>query len=73
MSSFAEKEQVCEKAFNEYGPFWHLYTDGTKMENVFCSNEDMIRVMTAVAVEKTMSDDVMIITFEIMKNHLHFQ
>lgn len=72
MSTFVEKELICEKAFNEYGPFWHLYTDGTKMENVFCSNEDMILVMTAIAVEKSMSEDVMIITFEIMKNHLHF-
>ena len=72
MGTFAEKEQICEQAFNEYGPFWHVYTDGTKMENIFCSKEEMILVMTAIAVEKTVAEDVMIITFEIMKNHLHF-
>lgn len=72
MSSFAEKEFKCEQAFNEHGPFWHLYTDGTKMENVFCTNKDMNLVMTAISVEKTVSEDVIIITFEIMKNHLHF-
>lgn len=72
MSTFVEKELMCEKAFNEYGPFWHLYTDGTKMENVFCTNKDMNLVMTAISVEKTVSEDVIIITFEIMKNHLHF-
>lgn len=72
MGTFAEKELICERAFNEYGPFWHLYTDGTKMENIFCSNEEMILVMTAIAVEKALVGDVMIITFEIMKNHLHF-
>lgn len=72
MGTFAEKELICEQAFNEYGPFWHVYTDGTKMENIFCSKEEMIMVMTAIAVEKAVSGDVMIITFEIMKNHLHF-
>lgn len=72
MGTFAEKELICEQSFNEYGPFWHLYTDGTKMENIFCSNEEMILVMTAIAVERTLVGDVMIITFEIMKNHLHF-
>lgn len=72
MNTFTEKEFICERAFDKYGPFWHLYTDGTKMENIFCSREDMISVMTAVAVERTVSEDVMIITFEIMKNHLHF-
>lgn len=63
MGTFAEKELICEQAFNEYGPFWHLYTDGTKMENIFCSNEEMILVMTAIAVERALVGDVMIITF----------
>ena len=72
MSTFTEKELVCEQAFNNYGPFWHVYTDGTKMENIFCSKEEMIMVMTAIAVETTVTEEVIIITFEIMKNHLHF-
>ena len=50
MSTFTEKELVCEQAFNKYGPFWHVYTDGTQMENIFCSKEEMIMVMTAIAV-----------------------
>lgn len=72
MSTFTEKELVCEQAINNYGPFWHVYTDGTQMENIFCSKEEMIMVMTAIAVETTVTEEVMIITFEIMKNHLHF-
>lgn len=72
MSTFSEKEFICEQVFNEYGSFWHLYTDGTKMENIFCSSEDKTLVMTAIAVESIMSEDVKIITFEIMVNHLHF-
>jgi REP element-mobilizing transposase RayT len=72
MSTYNEKELACEQSFKEYGPFAHLYTDGTKMENIFCSREDKILVMTAIAVERMLSEDVMIITFEVMKNHLHF-
>ena len=56
MSTFAEKELQGEQVFNEYGPFWHLYTDGTKMENVFCRDEEKKLVMTAIAVEEKLSE-----------------
>ena len=71
MNTFAEKELQCEQVFNEYSPFWHLYTDGTKMENVFCRDEEKKLVMTAIAVEEKLSEDILLITFEIMENHLH--
>ena len=41
MKTFIENEIMCEQVFNEEGPFWHLYTDGTIMENVFTSDELM--------------------------------
>lgn len=31
--SFSEKERICESIFINNGPYWHLYTDGTKMQN----------------------------------------
>lgn len=39
MMSFAEKERACEIAFGEFGPFWHVYTDGSIMIDFF-SNDD---------------------------------
>ena len=41
MKTFTEKEVECESVFRKEGPFWHLYTDGTVMENVFISDEMM--------------------------------
>ena len=40
--SFSEKERICESIFIANGPYWHVYTDGTKMQNIFCS-EDCIK------------------------------
>ena len=34
--SFSEKERICESVFIANGPYWHVYTDGTKMQNIFC-------------------------------------
>ena len=71
VSTFSQKEFHCEQVFNELGLVWHLYTDGTKMVNVFCGGEEKTLVMTAIAVEEKLSEDIIIITFEIMENHLH--
>ena len=32
---FYEKEQKCEHLFRSEGPFWHLYTDGSKTDMLF--------------------------------------
>ena len=71
MSTFYEKESICEQLFNDVGPFWHLYTDGTKMEIAFSGDEEKKQVMTAIAVEEKSSENIMLITFEVMENHLH--
>ena len=71
MKTFIEKEAMCEQVFKEEGPFWHLYTDGTIMENVFTSDELMKNAMTALAVETILNRKVKILTFEIMRNHIH--
>lgn len=38
--SFSEKERICESGFFANGPYWHIYTDGTRMQNIFCCEED---------------------------------
>ena len=39
--SYSEKERICETTFIGHGPYWHLYTDGTRMQDIFCTDEDM--------------------------------
>lgn len=68
---FVEKERNCETAFNEYAPFWHVYTDGRTMGDIFCTEEDFKIGMTVLAVCATVSSVIDIITFELMNNHLH--
>lgn len=71
VSAFGDREAECERFFEEMGPFWHVYTDGTKMENVFCQDEDMKMAMIALAVEEKLQTEVMLVAFEIMQNHVH--
>lgn len=71
MATFGNREEDCERLFEEFGPFWHVYTDGTRMENVFCQEEDKKMAMGALAVEGKLQKDVMLIAFEIMMNHVH--
>ena len=71
MSTFGDRETECERLFEEMGPFWHVYTDGTKMENVFCQDEDMKMAMVALAVEEKLQTEAMLVAFEIMHNHIH--
>ena len=53
------------------GPFWHVYTDGTLMEDIFCSAEDFNLGMTLLAVCAVINCKVELITFELMNNHVH--
>lgn len=71
MYTYAEKERECEKFFEKSGPFWHLYTDGRRMEDFLCNEEDFKAAMTALAVTAMLFKKVRIITFELMSNHIH--
>ena len=71
MVTFTDKERACEKIFNENGPFWHIYTDGSVMNNIFSNNEDLREGMTALAVCAILFDKAELITFELMNNHVH--
>ena len=71
MLSFSDKERVCEYNFYIHEPFWHLYTDGTKMANIFTGDERKNKAMLNLAIAGRIIPDVQIITFEIMSNHIH--
>lgn len=70
--SYSEKERVCESIFISNGPYWHLYTDGTKMQNIFCSEEDFKIGMWSLATSLHLCSSVRALTFELMANHIHF-
>ena len=69
--SFSEKERVCESIFIANGPYWHVYTDGTMMQNIFCSEEDFATGMWALAASLHLSKEARALTFELMTNHIH--
>lgn len=69
--SFSEKERDCERTFEENGPYWHLYTDGTQMQDIFCCEEDFATGMWTLAGAAHQQKEVRILTFQIMNNHLH--
>lgn len=69
--SFSEKERVCESIFISNGPYWHIYTDGTKMQNIFCNEEDFKIGMWCLAAALFLCKSARVITFELMGNHIH--
>ena len=69
--SFSEKERICEEAFINNGPYWHVYTDGTKMQNIFCSKEDFEMGMWILAGSRCLCNKARLLTFELMRNHVH--
>ena len=68
---FSEKERICESIFIANGPYWHVYTDGTKMQNIFCCEEDFKTGMWCLAAGVHLCKDVQMLTFELMGNHAH--
>ena len=69
--SFSEKERIFESIFIDNGPYWHLYTDGTSMQNIFCNEEEFKIGMWCLAAALHLCKDVHLLTFELMGNHAH--
>ena len=69
--SFSEKERICEETFRNNGPYWHLYTDGTQMQNIFCNDAEFRTGMWVLAGSCCLVREVEVLTFELMKNPLH--
>ena len=83
MRTFAQSERSCEASFQNAGPYWHAYTSGKNTPVLFTCREDLAFVMNVVAQAASLFlpkfnelgqqiGGIMIITFEVMNNHLHF-
>ena len=69
--SYTTQNAICENNFAQHGPFWHLYTNGQTMQNIFCSKEDFKIGMIALAISLTFCKNVRLLAFELMSNHIH--
>ena len=69
--NFSEKERICESIFIANGPYWHIYTDGTRMQNIFCNDEGFKTGMWCLAAALHLSSNVKALMFELMTNHIH--
>ena len=69
--SFAEREKLCEEQFDMAGPFWHLFTDGRGMTDIFISDDEFDLGMVLLAVTVCRAKGVRMVTFELMNNHMH--
>lgn len=68
---FSDLERECERIFEANGPFWHVYTDGSVMADMFSCDEDFREGMVALAVCAVLFDAAELVTFELMSNHVH--
>jgi REP element-mobilizing transposase RayT len=64
-------DSSCEAAFARSGPFWHLYTDGEKMEMYFTGPSDFLFGLALLGICTASFPHCRILTFALMSNHLH--
>ena len=69
--SFGEREYQCEEVFRSRGPFYHLCTPGESTFVLFEDEGDYRFAMNLIASSVFLAPDVNIITYEIMRTHLH--
>ena len=69
--SFGERERQCEELFLSRGPFYHLCTPGDSQHVLFDTNNDFRFAMNLMASSSYLEPDFNVITFEIMRTHLH--
>lgn len=68
--SLSAQEAECEKNFAKYSPFWHITTNGNKMEMIFTNDDDFRFAVNALAISG-IGLDVKLISYAIMSNHIH--
>ena len=69
--SFGERERQCEETFLSRGPFYHLCTPGDSQLVLFEDDDDFRFAMNLIAASSYWEPDFNVITFEIMRTHLH--
>lgn len=70
MSSYYEKEALCEAKFRDIGECYHLWTPENH-EIIFTNQADFKTGMTLFGISARLFADVNILTFELMSNHIH--
>ena len=70
MSSYYEKQALCEAKFRELGECHHLWTP-EKHEIIFTDQSDFKKGMTFLGIAARLHTDVDILTFQLMSNHIH--
>ena len=70
MKNFNESERLCQSLFDSYEDIWHLWTP----ENhglIFPDDDSFKTGMNIIGISSRLFPDIVIITFELMTNHLH--
>lgn len=70
MSSYYEKEALCEAKFRDLGECYHLWTPENH-EIIFTGQADFRTGMTLFGISARLFADVTVLTFELMSNHIH--
>ncbi len=69
--SFGERERQCKESFLSRGPFYHLCTPGDSQLVLFENDDDFRFAMNLIAASSYWEPEFNVITFEIMRTHLH--
>ena len=70
MINFSESERFCQNHFEQFEALWHLWTP----ENqgiIFPDDKSFETGMNIIGISSRLFPDIVIITFELMSNHLH--
>lgn len=65
-------ETLCEQAFRQNCPYWHICTPGDRTGLIFPRDEDYHFGMTLTAICHILVPEIRLLTFELMSNHVHF-
>ena len=83
MKSYADKERMCEMAFQRCGPYWHAFTNGRETAILFTNTADLAFVMNVIAQAAWLfrprfspgglqTGGIVILALAVMNNHFHF-
>lgn len=70
--TFSQKESICQDIFDAKGPFWHLCSDGSEMQDFLLVPQDYIEATNLCAAAIYRNNKATILTYELMSNHFHF-
>lgn len=70
MADFREQELSCKVAFEGLGETFHLWT-AENFELIFSNDEDFKVGMAIMGICTRMFENVRVLTFELMSNHIH--